>query len=194
MTWTSNEAGHRADPVNQEDHPFDRYQYAYPLRRAVEAETLRDWVEEPADVAAQPRLLCDMGFADRQAWLDHVDEKHGGLQRYRNAFLYLESLCPHVVRGQEVRLYVSNYATFLRYGAMDWERDFVRRIAEGEGAEALLRARVGCVFCARSFWTEELELVRLQGRRGFMQSPQAVWKLLSIERYRSRWPMIPFKA
>ncbi|CAJ1346009.1 unnamed protein product, partial [Effrenium voratum] len=48
--------------------------------------------------------------------------QHGGLQRYRNAFLHMESLCPHVVTGSEVRYNVGNYAELLRSSAMDWDQ------------------------------------------------------------------------
>ena len=126
-------------------------------------------------------LLCEADFGDRPALLQHIDQKHGGLQRYRNAMLVLESLCPHVVVGSEVRQSVRNYATFLREARMDWD-----------GAEdASLRCRLGCCFCARSFWKEELWEVFLAGEQCFMLNPDAVWKFLSVERYTQQWPLIP---
>ena len=84
-------------------------------------EQLREWPEMAITMPQQPCLLCEADFGDRSALLQHIDQKHGGLQRYRNAMLVLESLCPHVVFGSEVRQYVRNYATFLREARMDWD-------------------------------------------------------------------------
>ena len=97
-------SGHRAAQASDEGHPFNRFRYAFPLRRDHEEEDLREWLEEPVPVAAQPCLLCQEGFEHRVDLLAHIDAVHGGLQRYRNAFLSLEALCPHVVTGQEVWL------------------------------------------------------------------------------------------
>ena len=121
-------------------------------------------------MSQQPCLLCEADFGDRSALLQHIDEKHGGLQRYRNAMLMLESLSPHVVVGSEVRQYVRNYATFLREARIDWE-----------GADDVsLRRRLGCCFCARSFWKEDLLEVFLAGQQCFMLNPDAVWKSVLI--------------
>ena len=89
--------------------------------------------------------------------------------------------------------YVSNYATFLRFGAMDWEKPFVEAAATQDSPEMLLRSWVGCAFCARSFWTEELDDVFLQGEQCFMQNPDAVWTLTGVDRYHERWPLIPLE-
>ena len=138
--------GSRQDPWAEEDHPFNRFKANHGLFRAAVEEQLRERPEMAIIMPQQPCLLCEAGFGDRSALLQHIDQKHGGLQRYRNAMLALESLCPHVVVGSEVRQYVRNYATFLREARMDWD-----------GAEdASLRCRLGCCFCARSFWKEEL--------------------------------------
>ena len=85
---------------------------------------------------------------------------------------------------------MSNYATFLRFGAMDWEKPAA---GTQDSPEMLLRSRVGCAFCARSFWTEELDDVFLQGEQCFMQNPDAVWKLTGVDRYHERWPLIPLE-
>ena len=111
-TWSNNMSGHRSDEMNEEDHPFNRFRYAFPLRRKQKEEDLREWLEEPAPVAAQPCLLCQEGFEHRADLLGHIDAVHGGLQRYRNAFLSLEALCPHVVTGQEVRFVLGGHLVF----------------------------------------------------------------------------------
>ena len=106
--------GSRQDPWAEEDHPFNRFKANHGLFRAAVEEQLREWPEMAVSMSQQPCLLCEADFGDRSALLQHIDEKHGGLQRYRNAMLMLESLSPHVVVGSEVRQYVRNYATFLR--------------------------------------------------------------------------------
>ena len=192
-TWNSNLSGDREDSSFRDDNPFARFRDAFALRRAKKDEVVRRWEETPNPLPAQPCLLCDAAFEDRAQLLAHIDECHGGLQRYRNAMLHLESLCPHVVVGQEVRHYVTNYATFLRFGAMDWEQSFVSAASVHSEPDALLRRRRGCGFCARSFWSEEMAEVYLSGETCFMQNPEAVWKLLSVDRYHERWPLIPLE-
>ncbi|MCV6575830.1 MAG: hypothetical protein OIF58_08860, partial [Cohaesibacter sp.] len=172
----SNADGRREDRWSEEDNPFNRFKSRHKLFRAGTEENLRVWPLEAVQMSPQPCLLCDADHEYREDLLKHIDEKHGGLQRYRNAMLMLESLCPHVVVGSEIRQYVSNYATFLRESKMDWEK----------GAHDSLRCRVGCAFCARSFWKEELWEVHLTGELGFMQNADAVWKLLSVDRYQQR--------
>ena len=178
---SSNADGKRDDRWSQEDNPFNRFKSQHKLFRSNSEEDLRVWPLAAVQMSPQPCLLCEGDHEYREDLLEHIEEKHGGLQRYRNAMLMLESLCPHVVVGSEVRQYVSNYATFLRESKMDWEK----------GAHDSLRCRVGCAFCARSFWKEELWEVHLTGELGFMQNADAVWKLLSVDRYQQRWPMIP---
>ena len=90
---------------------------------------------------------------------------------------------------------MSNYATFLRLGAMDWERSLVEAVSQPEAClEDFLRRRYACVFCARSFWMEDLKDVFLQGDQCFMQNPDAVWELIGVARYHGRWPLIPLEA
>ena len=151
------------------------------------------WPQEAVAMARQPCLLCSEDFDDRAAWLEHVNSDHGGLQRYRNAMLALQSLSPHVVVGSEVRHYVSNYATFLRSSSMDWELPLQRlkHVGLEDSHDFPRRVRRGCVFCARSFWLEELLDVFLAGAFCFMSNAAAVWELLAVERYKKRWPKIP---
>ncbi|CAJ1441410.1 unnamed protein product [Effrenium voratum] len=139
-SWSSNMDGSRADKINNEDNPFQRFRHAFSLTLPQERQKLREWPEQPAFLGAQPCLLCSgADFASRGELHAHIDAQHGGLQRYRNAFLHMESLCPHVVTGSEVRYYVGNYAEFLRSSAMDWDQQ----------KPAQPRERLGCAFCAR---------------------------------------------
>ena len=102
-TWSNNMSGYRMDAENEEDHPFNRFQQSFPLRRKQEVAELREWLDDPGLEAVQPCLLCQEGFKHRTDLLVHIDAEHGGLQRYRNAVLCLESLSPHVVSGQEAQ-------------------------------------------------------------------------------------------
>ncbi|CAE7839256.1 unnamed protein product, partial [Symbiodinium sp. CCMP2592] len=182
--WSSNLDGGRGDQANEADNPFKRFQHASRLHVREGKEKLMMWPQKPLQMAEQPCLLCDgVGFAVREELLAHIDEMHGGLQRYRNAYLHLESLCPHIVAGSEVRHYVSNYAEFLRRSAMDWEAS----------ALSCARERIGCAFCARCFWRESMQECFLKGPKCCMAAAETVWEMLSVKRYHERWPLIPTK-
>ncbi|CAE7311896.1 unnamed protein product [Symbiodinium sp. CCMP2592] len=182
--WSSNLDGGRGDQANEADNPFKRFQHASRLHVREGKEKLMMWPQKPLQMAEQPCPLYDgVGFAVREELLAHIDEMHGGLQRYRNAYLHLESLCPHIVAGSEVRHYVSNYAEFLRRSAMDWEAS----------ALSCARERIGCAFCARCFWRESMQECFLKGPKCFMAAAETVWEMLSVKRYHERWPLIPTK-
>ena len=178
---SSNMTGSRDDKWADEDNPFLRFKENHALHRTRETEALRVWPMEALVMPRQPCHLCDAGFDDRASLLEHIVKEHGGLQKYRNAMLCLQSLCPHVVVGSEVRYYVSNYSTFLRHASMDWEGPHLTDLRGGRG----------CAFCARWFWSEEMWPVQLAGEQCFMQNSPAVWTLLSVDRYHQRWPKIP---
>ena len=110
-SWSSNLDGARRDGVNEADNPFTRYEESRPLRRVRDAETLRMWSLQPEPLPPQPCLLCEAAFDVREDLLVHVNEEHGGLQRYRNAVMHLESLCPHVVAGAEVLIVLFSMVT-----------------------------------------------------------------------------------
>ena len=114
--WSSNMDAARGDVANEVDNPVKRFTHARRLQRRREKESIRLWPQQALQLAEQPCLLCDcVAFRSREELLDHIDEVHGGLQSYRNAFLHLESLCPHVVVGSEVlRLRSVSYA-FCRF-------------------------------------------------------------------------------
>ena len=114
--WSSNMDAARGDVANEVDNPVKRFMHARRLQRRREKESIRLWPQQALQLAEQPCLLCDcVAFRSREELMDHIDEVHGGLQSYRNAFLRLESLCPHVVVGSEVlRLRSVSYATLTR--------------------------------------------------------------------------------
>ena len=197
-SWSSNQDNSRADRWNDVDNPVKRFKRDRWNFRKSDSESLRQWSWEPKAGQPQPCLLCqDKAFPTRQSFLEHVDAQHGGLQRYRNAYLCLESLLPHVVKGEEVRLYTNSYAEFLSRSSMDWE---LPDSATGklDSENGLLpeerwtpRHRTACVFCARLHWREEIQDRFISGPNCFMQAADKVWKFFSVERYRGRWPLIP---
>ena len=106
----------RGDVANEVDNPVKRFMHARRLQRRREKESIRLWPQQALQLAEQPCLLCDcVAFRFREELLDHIDEVHGGLQSYRNAFLHLESLCPHVVVGSEVLRLRSVCYAFCRF-------------------------------------------------------------------------------
>ena len=111
-------------------------------------------------------MLCPSGtdFPHRDAWKQHLDEKHGGRQRYRNAWLAYMQLAPYVVGGQEWRAIVANFAEFYGRSATDWENFTTEMEAALKSEEGLRpeqrwlpRQTAACVFCARSHWLEQLQ-------------------------------------
>ena len=103
----------RADPANSFDDPFKRYVETWGLRRTSADVQCRSWSQRAKPSGPQPCLLCpDREVAFREDWKEHVDEAHGGVQRYRNALFSSLSLKPYVVKGEEWRAIVANYAEF----------------------------------------------------------------------------------
>ena len=114
--WSSNMDAARGDVANEVDNPVKRFMHARRLQRRREKESIRLWPQQALQLAEQPCLLCDcVAFRFREELLDHIDEVHGGLQSYRNAFFHLESLCPHVVVGSEVLRLRSVCYAFCRF-------------------------------------------------------------------------------
>ena len=61
-------------------------------------------------------------------------------------------------------------------------------MSPGEPARRQLSA---CAFCARQEWPEEQCCVYLAGEHCFMPTPALVAELLSVEWYKTQWPLIP---
>ena len=98
-----------------------RYKVSWSLRRTREKETCKEWHHQAEPSLPQPCRLCsDKEFIRREEWLDHVNEEHGGLQRYRNALFSQLALSPYVVKGQEWRAILANFSEFFARSAMDW--------------------------------------------------------------------------
>ena len=189
----------RRDTYGDRDNPCKRFCENYGRYRKCPDVTVRAW-----DARAEPSgplqcMLCPHGtdFYRREDWLQHVDEEHGGSQRYRNAYLSLMQLSPHVVSGQECRAIVANFAEFYSRSATDWENFTPDMVAALNSEDGLRpedrwepRHRAACVFCARCKWAEELHRVFIAGDKCFMANPNDVWNMLKVERYAERWPLI----
>ena len=73
---------------------------------------------------AQPPIsckLCEYGCSSQEEFEQHVQDCHGGLQRYRHNVIYLLSTCPQVLNASDGRSMVANIAEFQAKGAMDWK-------------------------------------------------------------------------
>ena len=184
----------RTDAYNNKDHPYWRYCENYTLRRVCAKEQSRQWDTHASPCGPLQCLLCPSGtdFPCRSEWVKHLDAMHGGRQRYRNAWLSLMQLKPYIVSGQEWRAITANYSEFYSRAATDWENFTPEMQAALDNDVGLLpedrwqpRLRVGCVFCARTHWLEELHSLYLSGDWCFMRKPLAVWEMLSVHRYLS---------
>ena len=181
------------------ENPVGRYKKNWQLRRLHPEVQCRKWSWRAKPSGPQPCRLCQKrDFVFREDWQKHVDEEHGGVQRYRNALFALLATKPYVVKGQEWRAIVSNYAECYAKATVDWQNpsDRMRELAESsEGLPAeerwAPRPRSACVFYARRYWTEELTSCFLAGARCFMKSPARVVALLDWSVYHAQWPNIP---
>ena len=189
----------RSDVLNSLDDPYQRYITSWSQRRSAAEVSCRIWSKSAEPCLPQPCRLCpDRAFVSREEWQAHVDEHHGGTQRYRNALWSLLSLSPYVVKGQEVRSVIANFSEFYARSALDWEKFTTTMATEMQDSPGTVpserwhpRSRRACAFCARSLWREQLAEVYLAGPKCFMKAPDRVAELLSWESYHERWPDIP---
>ena len=147
--------------------------------------TVRQWETRAKPCGPLQCLLCPSGtdFSRREEWKQHLKDKHGGRQRYRNAWLAYMQLAPYVVGGQEWRTIVANFAEFYSRSATDWEKftpEMIAALGSEEGLRPedrwLPRQIAACVFCARTHWLEQLHSLYIAGEQCFMARPDQVWK------------------
>ncbi|CAK0826890.1 unnamed protein product, partial [Prorocentrum cordatum] len=176
----------RADAENSVDDPVQRCVGTWDLRRSSADVKRRSWSPKGRE------------FAFREDWKKHVDDEHGGVQRYPNALFSTLSLKPYVVKGEAWREIVANYADFYARSATDWEKPTQRMRELAQSPEGLPaaerwapRTRCAYVFCARLHWSEDLSWELLAGEDCFVKNPEAVAKLLFGEVYHKHWPDIP---
>ncbi len=170
----------RADPANSIDDPFQRYADNWHRRRTSQEVRCRSWSQRAEPSGPQPCQLCQgREFAFREDWKKHVDDAHGGVQRYRNALFSLRSRKPHVVQGQEWRASVANFSEFYARSATDWEKPTQRMRELAQTPEGLPaderwapRALRACVFCRMRHWSEDITWEFLAGENCFMKNPR----------------------
>ena len=144
-------------------------------------------------------MLCPCNFCNVEALHAHVDEIHGGLQRYRHVVLHLLSLRPFVLTPCWSRAIISNFTEFYTRGSLDWRKftadmDAAMRSSCGlSGAHRWeSRRMIACVCCARMFWSEDLSQLHITGPHAdWIPDPEKAWALLSADAYSCRAPLIP---
>ena len=144
-------------------------------------------------------MLCSANFVCVEDLHVHVDQTHGGLQRYRHAVLHLLSLRPFVLTPVWSRAIVSNFSEFYCRGSLDWTRfsdDMRAALGRSTGLPSASRweprRMLACVCCARMFWSEDMQRLHLVGPHAeWLQCPEQAWALLSEEFYSRRMPRIP---
>ena len=76
-------------------------------------------------------------FMTREEWLVHVNEEHGGLQRFRNTLFSVLQLKPYKVTGQEWRASVANFSECFARSTLDWEKFTPEMQAQAASEEGL---------------------------------------------------------
>ena len=114
------------------------------MRRASCDVAVRTWEAQPKPCGPVQCMLCRPGkdFDCREDLPQHISETHGGRQRYRNAYLCLMQLAPHIVSGQEWRVILANYTEFYCRSANDWEQftpEMKALLTSGQGIPRELR-------------------------------------------------------
>ena len=66
---------------------------------------------------AFPCRLCEASYPSQDGIDEHIKWVHGGMARYREAWLFLESCQPHATSPQEQRAAIQNFSFCYRYGA-----------------------------------------------------------------------------
>ena len=171
-------------------------------RPAKEREELRAFLDtEAAALSPVWCLLCDSNFVCREDFCRHVQDKHGGLQRYRHRVLHLFSLQPFCLTPDIARNVIANFAEFYCRGSLDWD-DFTPEMRSllntSSGLPPVLRwtprRMMACVCCARLFWPEDLVRAHLVGPHSdWLRKPAVVWKMLSVKAYHTICRRIPME-
>ena len=167
---------------------------------AKERERLREFPLTSADPLPPVFcMLCPANFVCVEALHNHVDQAHGGLQRYRHVVLHLLSLRPFVLTPVWSRAIVSNFSEFYCRGSLDWKAFSDEMRAALRSSSGLTcaqrwepRRMLACVCCARIFWSEDLHKRHLVGiHADWLQRPEEAYALLSVEAYSRLAPRIP---
>ncbi|HIE69944.1 MAG TPA: hypothetical protein EYP98_07085, partial [Planctomycetes bacterium] len=208
----------RRDPLAERSTPVARFKEAWPCLLKCYANggprhAFRTFARQPEPMAPVVCLFCDDGnFLCEEDFVEHVKERHGGLQHYRSNAFALYANMPPFVGGQIQRSVVRNFSEFLARGALGW-KNFDDSMKEAVHSEEGLkseqrwapRAWVACVVCALQDWGETRVPVRIGGMpcredcpegcsaHCFFRNPKAVAELLDPERYvdDEHWSWLP---
>ena len=100
------------------------FRQRYPLRRTGADDALRQFPDEPVPM---PPISCLMRGCEnvccnnREEFLTHCNEIHGGYQSYRNRVLYLLSETVFQFPGSLQRAAMQNFAEFQCRSETDWQ-------------------------------------------------------------------------
>ena len=120
-------------------------------------------------------MLCSANFVCVEDLHVHVDQTHGGLQRYRHAVLHLLSLRPFVLTPVWSRAIVSNFSEFYCRGSLDWTRF-------SDDMRAALGRCTGLPSASRWAPRRMLACVCCESHDVFVRAHGVVWRLAVAKR------------
>ena len=116
------------------------------------------------------RLRTRGDFICEEDLAQHVRERHGGWQHYRNNIMHLHSKMPPFVGGQIQQAIIRNCSDFLARGSLGWtgfDEDMraATNCADSLTAAARWKPRewLACVVCAMADWGETRIPVKIGG-------------------------------
>ena len=149
----------RRDLYNLQDKPVKRYREALELPAPQEDDGLRPFSSRGVCADPLPCRLCPgLAFRSEAILVTHINEEHGGVEKYRQLFLCEEACQGHEVMGEEWRMILANFAAFQTQSATSWDdlNDMVKGTPH-------VRCRGGCCICARTAWSEDHRWAPLLG-------------------------------
>ena len=164
-----------------------RYREALELPAPQEDDGLRPFSSRGVCADPLPCRLCPgLAFRSEAILVTHINEEHGGVEKYRQLFLCEEACQGHEVMGEEWRMILANFAAFQTQSATSWDdlNDMVKGTPH-------VRCRGGCCICARTAWSEDHRWAPLLGPQCPFQNCHKVAMLLSTATYAEKWPLIP---
>ena len=183
----------------------------------IEGDALRSFASEPIISGPIVCQLCDnLNFLYDNDFALHQTKVHCGMNEYRKRVLFLQEQCgPRAITAEEKRIIVQDFAHFQQFSRPGAKSNTFANITE------VPRCEVACVLCARKDFIEHRHMLNLFaqppenhlsvefGRSEekqeddkptrlikhkhvyYLQKPESVNGLLSVERYAARWPLIP---
>ena len=103
----------RMDLYSLQDRPVKRYREALAHPAAKDDDGLRAYSGRATPCDPLPCRLCPgIAFCSEHLLTTHVNEEHGGIEKYRHAFLCEEACQGHEVTGEEWRMILASFAEF----------------------------------------------------------------------------------